>query len=255
MEAMRVSITIDVEQDCPPFRNTYHGITEGMPGLFRLFDENDIKATFFTTGEVARKFPEIIKEIVSRGHELGCHGNTHARLDKIDDSSAKNEITEATRTLRNFYPVVSFRAPCLQLPDKYIKHLAAEGYKIDSSLAKHKNPFVKISVTDGITRIPVSTTSLILRSPPLIRNFFLGHLGDPVILFLHPWELVDLRKESLRFDCRYRTGSTVYAALSQTIDYYKTKKSNFLKMNELEFWGHKFWGQNSGDTKFWGHNT
>lgn len=230
---MRVFITADLEQDCPPFRNTHRGITEGMPELLTLLNDANISATFFTTGDIARRFPETIKEIVSKGHELGCHGDTHQRFDRLDDKRAEEEITAATKILRAFYPVSSFRAPYLRFPRRYLKYLEAAGYKIDSSLAKHKNPFIKTSVVDGITRIPVSTTSLVLRSPPLLRNFFLKRLKDPVVLFTHPWEFVDFRHEPLRFDCRFRTGGQALEALRQTISFYKAMNAGFLKMGDF----------------------
>lgn len=230
---MRVFLTIDVEQDCPPFRDTYRGITEGMPILLDLLAKKDVPATFFTTGDVARRFPEVIKEVVSRGHEVGCHGDTHKRLDKIGSVDSRSEISKATRTLREFYPVSSFRAPNLKLPKECLLHLKAMNYKIDSSGAKHKNPSLMPGYMDGIMCIPVSTTSLVLRLPRIMRNFFLKRISDPAVLFVHPWEFVDLRKEKLRFDCRYKTGEKSLKALSETIDYYKQNGATFQKMEGI----------------------
>lgn len=228
---MRVFLSIDLERDCPPFRDTYRGVTEGMPLLLDLLERENIPATFFTTGDIARRFPDLIKDLVGRGHEIGCHGDTHARLDKLSCKEAQNEITTATETLRTFYPVSSFRAPNLQLPEAQLETLKKLGYKLDSSEAKHKNFFLKTRTENGIVHLPASTTSLLLRGPRFIRKIILRCLKDPVVIFFHPWEFVDFRQERLRFDCRYNTGHNTLAALREIIDYYKAKGALFLRLN------------------------
>ncbi len=77
-----VSITVDVEQDCPPYLNTFRGIEEGMQKLLTLFSDEKIHGTFFTTGMIAEKYPKLIEGIVAEGHELGCHGYSHQRFDQ-----------------------------------------------------------------------------------------------------------------------------------------------------------------------------
>jgi len=229
---LRIAFTVDVEHDCPPFRTTYRGITEGLPKLVELLDQEKIPATFFVTGDVAIRYPEAIEDLVRRGHEIGCHGHTHQRFDRISEGGARAEIGEATQILRKFYPVVSFRGPNLKFPKPFLKYLKEEGYTIDSTLAKHKNPFVKIVVEDGITRIPVSTTSIVIRSP-FLRRMFLSRLQDPVVLFVHPWEFVDLRGEKLRLDCRFRTGPEALDAVRETIALYRSMNATFCRLKDL----------------------
>src|SRR6478609_194911 len=45
--------------------------------LLDLFDETGIKSTFFILGWVAERFPQLIREIHARGHELASHGYSH----------------------------------------------------------------------------------------------------------------------------------------------------------------------------------
>mgnify|MGYP000246377619 CR=1 FL=1 len=73
-QALEVCITIDVEHDCPPFLTTYRGIEHGMPRLLALFHEEAIAATFFTTGDVARRYPDTVRAVVAAGHELALVG-------------------------------------------------------------------------------------------------------------------------------------------------------------------------------------
>lgn len=230
---MRAFFTVDVEHDCPPFRSSYHGIERGMPKLIEILKQKEIAATFFVTGDVARRYPAMIQELVAAGHEIGCHGDTHARFDHLNYQEAEVEIERASETLRQFYPVISFRAPNLQFPRQYIPILAKNGYKIDSSGAKHKRFGLKTSHEAGILRVPTSTTSLILRLSPIFRNFFLRQMEDPVVLFVHPWEYIDLQNEDLRFDCRWRTGTFSLNAITETITFFQKQGALFQPLNAI----------------------
>jgi len=45
--------------------------------MLDLLDEHDAKATFFLVGERAQARPELVAEIVRRGHGIGQHSHTH----------------------------------------------------------------------------------------------------------------------------------------------------------------------------------
>jgi peptidoglycan-N-acetylglucosamine deacetylase len=230
---MRVCLTVDTEPDCPPFLTTYRGIEEGLPALLNLFSEEQVSATFFTTGDVARRYPQAVRQIVSAGHELGCHGDTHRRFDQMDDLSAVEEIRNATETLRRFYPVVSFRAPNLAFPERHLPLLEGQGYRLDSSQAKYKRNAGNGFSSMTLSRIPASVTSSVLRLPKAIRYPWFRLLSDPVVLFVHPWEFVDFRNSSLRLDCRFRTGATALQCLRENIRFFKSRKARFLPMKDL----------------------
>jgi len=223
-----------MEQDCPPYLTTYRGIDEGSPRLLDLLGREKISATFFSTGDVAERFPSTISRIVAQGHELGCHGHTHRRFDRMGLNEAREEITQASQALRRFYSVTSFRAPNLQFPGDYLPLLEQEGYKIDSSEGKHKLPYyVRRKVATSLKRIPVSTTSSVLRLPDPLRRAIFSRLKSPVVLFVHPWEFVDLTKTRLRRDCRFKTGETALQCLQETVAYFRGRGARFRKMEEL----------------------
>ena len=52
-------------------------IHKGMDRIFKVLDENDIKATFFIVGYIARKHPEIVKRIHDLGYEVAAHSDMH----------------------------------------------------------------------------------------------------------------------------------------------------------------------------------
>lgn len=230
----RVCITVDVEQDCPPFRDTYHGIERGMPLLTELLAREGIGATFFTTGDVARRYAPIIEALVGRGHELACHGDTHRRFDQLGVEEAELELHSATQTLREMGNVTSFRAPNLAFPNCYLSLLEKFGYRLDSSQGKHKLDYWTRPASTQLRRVPASTTSSVIRIPAILRNRLLAILRDPIVLFVHPWEFVDWRRSTLRWDCRFRTGTGALECLRTTIDYFRGRDARFLKMRDLE---------------------
>jgi peptidoglycan-N-acetylglucosamine deacetylase len=66
-----------------------------------------------------------------------------------------------------------------------------------------------------------------------VREPWLAALRDPVVLFVHPWEFVDLTRERLRYDCRFRTGDVALRCLRAVIDAFARRGASFVPMCEL----------------------
>jgi len=232
MTVTRAFITVDVEPDCPPYLWTWRGIDEGMPKLRRLLDEEQVRATMFVTGQVARRSPDLIRQLIADGHELACHGDTHRRLSALDAGGRHREIADSTEVLRAHAEVVSFRAPNLDLPATSLPTLHALGYTVDSSEGRHKTLRARVGVVDGVLRVPVSVTSSTLRWPAALRDAVLGRLTDPAVVFVHPWEFVDWRQTTLRLDCRFKTGDLAIECLRDTIRFFRNRHAVFGTMRE-----------------------
>jgi len=226
----KVMITVDVEQDCPPYLSTMNGMTYGMPKLLDLFAEEKISATFFCTGKMAEQFPEIMHRIVNEGHELGCHGYTHRRFDEMSYEEAEYEIKTASDILRQYTPVISFRAPNLTFPDAFLPILIQQGFQIDSSLAQYKRSHrFNMRTMPGIQRIVVSLCCICFRLPFFLTRFRLKKMKD-LVLYMHPWEFIDMSKTGIRFDCYLNTGNYAFCGLKKWIGYLKKKNYQFLSM-------------------------
>ena len=231
---LRVALTVDFEPDCPPYlSSTFRGIEEGAPRLLELFDETGVHATYFTTSEVADRYPDAVRAVLEDGHELGCHGVTHTAFDRMDDATAEWEIEHSASALRAFGAVTSFRAPYLRFPDAFVPLLERHGFVLDSSLAKYKRSYRAPRRPTTLARIPASMTSSVLRLPAFVRDPWLAALRDPVVLFVHPWEFVDLTRERLRYDCRFRTGDAALRCLREVIAAFARRGASFLTMREL----------------------
>ena len=118
-------------------------LNEGMPLLLDLYQRYNIKSTFFITGYIAQKFPEIVKMIAEAGHEIGSHSLTHKIEDSIEISNYKKQyylLSESKKILEDMSgkEVIAFRSPALRVNSHTAKALQDSGYKIDSSIASQR---------------------------------------------------------------------------------------------------------------------
>jgi peptidoglycan-N-acetylglucosamine deacetylase len=228
-----VAFTVDLEPDCPPFLMGFRGVERGLPALLDSLRALGVPATFFTTGEVAERYPASVERVVAEGHELGCHGMTHTAFTSLARDRAREEIEQSSAILRRFASVTSFRAPYLQFPDSYVDLLEANDFALDSSQAKYKIAYYRSHTPTRLARIPASATSSVLRLPRSIRQTYLAALSDPVVLFVHPWEFIDLRREKLRLDCRFKTGDIALTCVREVLEGYLAQNARFVRMGEL----------------------
>lgn len=228
-----VCLTVDAEPDCPPYLEGWRGMREGMPLLLELFRAEGVPATFFTTGDAARTVPEFPAQVVEAGHELACHGMTHRAFPDLTTEEARVEIRDATELLRAYAPVTSFRAPYLRLPDAHLPLLEEHGYRLDSSRGLYKPAHWRPSGPTTLRRVPASITSSWLRLPDPLRRPLLRGLRSPVVLFVHPWEFVDLRDAPIPWDCRVGTGSPALERLRSAVRELAAEGARFVRMDAL----------------------
>jgi len=104
--------------------------------ILDLFDRLQVRATFFVLGEVATFYPDLVREIEARGHEVGCHGFHHVDIDLLGPDGFRRELSEARRVLSSLLarPPIGYRAPNLLLRDYMIPVLREEGFRYDASV-------------------------------------------------------------------------------------------------------------------------
>ena len=77
---MKIALTFDVERDFPYILDTFLGVRVGLVNILKALDKFKIGSTFFCTGNVVERFPEIIRLIDSKGHEIACHSLNHEHM-------------------------------------------------------------------------------------------------------------------------------------------------------------------------------
>jgi len=115
----------------------------GIPLLMELYEKYNIKSTFFYTGYIADKFPEIVRMIIPYGHEVACHGLSHKHDEAFDVLSYDQQVyhlqkaKDILESISN-QDVISFRAPALRTNHNTVKALHKAGFKYDSSVAPQR---------------------------------------------------------------------------------------------------------------------
>ena len=75
------------------------GPSESTPKLLDALDRHHVPATFFMCGANIRRCPEVAREVAGRGHELGNHTDSHARLDFKSPRFIYREMARAQETI------------------------------------------------------------------------------------------------------------------------------------------------------------
>ncbi len=86
---------------------------EYTPEILDILDEYGVKATFFVVGENASRHPDIIKQIIDSGHEIGNHTWSHKQMSSVSQAELKEELIKTQSYLKNTfdYSPVLFRPP------------------------------------------------------------------------------------------------------------------------------------------------
>ena len=221
-------------------------------GTNRILDclkVNNVKATFFCTGNFAQNAPEVMKRIVDEGHEVACHGVDHWQPRETDFAESKRIVEEVTGR-----QVYGYRQPRMfPVVESEIKRV---GYRYNSSLNPAFIPGRYMHLTaprtwfvkDGVLQIPASVTPwirfplfwLALHNLPqwlyhwMVRRV-LRHDGYFVTYF-HPWEFYDLKQHpefKMPFIIRNHSGREMVERLDRLIKMLKTKNHQFLTYNEF----------------------
>jgi polysaccharide deacetylase family protein (PEP-CTERM system associated) len=147
LEDWRCALNPDPNADYrrrPPLNEEY--LRESTVAVLRELDAVGARATFFVLGEVARAVPEVVRDLVRKGHEVASHSPVHlpprmiprdemARLMKLDVSFLED--------LTGFRPM-GFRAPYLAIRRNegwLLKILSELGFLYDSSIAPTRTPY------------------------------------------------------------------------------------------------------------------
>jgi polysaccharide deacetylase family protein (PEP-CTERM system associated) len=189
--------------------------------LLDLFDENQVKATFFVLGWLAERTPGLVREIAARGHEVACHGYSHAIVYNQDPKVFREETLRSKLLLEDIVQtsVYGYRAASYSITGRSLwalDILVEAGFVYDSSIfpihhdryGMPGTPESPYSLTTpagySLLEFPLSTATLLgFRVPVAGGGYFrlypykltklgltqINRKGKPFIFYLHPWEI------------------------------------------------------------------
>ncbi len=99
--------------------------------ILETLDQFQVKATFFLCGVWVEAYPEDVKEIAAKGHEIGNHSLTHPHMNKLSASEIQKEITTLDDTIEQLTGkrCKLFRAPFGEYNDTVITAVREIGYE------------------------------------------------------------------------------------------------------------------------------
>ncbi|GAB6905483.1 Polysaccharide deacetylase family protein [Desulfosarcina cetonica] len=151
-----------------------------------------IRATFFVLGWIARKCPDLVREIHRRGHEIASHGVDHHLCNAQSVSDLRKDLNDSKKLLEDITgdEVYGYRAPSFSVNDGVLKIIQDAGYRYDASynsfdrhgrygklnISAFKQSGIAYQVSDHFHEIPVSNLDFdfkIQNSKLNIQNFSL----------------------------------------------------------------------------------
>jgi polysaccharide deacetylase family protein (PEP-CTERM system associated) len=182
-----------------------------------LLDEFDTKATFFVLGWIGEHNPQLIREIVARGHEVASRGFYHRSLSQLTPEEIGEDLRKTNRVLESAggQKIIGYRSAeklSYEKDERILEILAREGFVYDASFVPSKRDdkpkrFAHQVHKDGkaIWEFPYSTRNLGLGLLPISGgNYFrqipytlMRHAvrdwtrryDEPFVFYFHVWEL------------------------------------------------------------------
>jgi peptidoglycan/xylan/chitin deacetylase (PgdA/CDA1 family) len=145
VKPIQIVLGFDMETDIGSWTPFYEGVSHGTPEILRILRRQEVTATFFFTGDCARRQPEAVRAVRAAGHEVGCHALYHETVgDSLfpipgiapllpDEVPLRlRRATEWVAAVAGEKPV-SFRAPRLFGSTAMINALNDLGYAADAT--------------------------------------------------------------------------------------------------------------------------
>ena len=221
----------------------------GTNRILDVLKDNQVKATFFCTGNFVENAPEVMQRIMDEGHEVACHGVDHWQPKDTDFVRSKEIVERCTGR-----KVYGYRQPRMfPVVESEIKRA---GYLYNSSLnpafipgrymhlTEPRTPFMK----DGVLQIPASVTPIIrfplfwlsLHNLPeglyhwMVRRTLKkdGHF----VTYFHPWEFFDLKDHpefKMPFIIKNHSGRQMMQRLDNLIKMLKKDGHSFITYTEF----------------------
>ena len=193
-------------------------VERNVDRILLMLDANQTKATFFTLGWIAKRYPHLVRRIVDNGHELASHGYGHQRVSDLTEATFSADIELAKKLLEDIsgQEVRGYRAPSFSIGEGNLwafDCLERAGYRYSSSIypIRHDHygmpdaPRFAHRVRAGLLELPVTTARFFDRNwpasgggyfrllPYALSRWLLQKVNQrdrqPAIFYFHPWEI------------------------------------------------------------------
>lgn len=197
-----------------------HRVEANTQRILDLFDAYKVKATFFTLGWVAERYPNLIRRVVQDGHELACHGYRHIRVTQQSPEQFREDIRVSKQILEDLagQAVIGYRAASYSIGANNLwalEILQDEGFIYSSSIYPVRHDLYGMpgaprfayrpDNAPDLLEIPITTLRIFDRNwpcggggffrlyPYAVSKWAYQRLNDTEmqsgIFYFHPWEI------------------------------------------------------------------
>ena len=231
-------------------------IERNVDSILALLNVSGVKATFFTLGWIAERYPEMVKRIVAEGHELASHGYSHLRVSDQTVTEFQDDVSRSKALLEQIggQAVWGYRAPSFSIGTNNLWALDVllnVGYKYSSSIYPIKHDHYGMphaprfsfypNGQDGLLELPITTVRIMQRNLPAggggyfrlfpyqLSRWLLKRVNkqdkQSGIFYFHPWEVDpdQPRQQNIGLKTRFRH----YVNLSRTENRLKALTRDF----------------------------
>jgi peptidoglycan/xylan/chitin deacetylase (PgdA/CDA1 family) len=133
------------------------GVTRGIPRILELLELHRLPATFFVPGRTAELHPQLVRELIAAGHEVGHHGHMHLRSDRLTADEQREEIERGIDALcaAGAPRPIGYRSPSWEITPESFALLVEHGFLYDSSCMGDDRPYTESCGPDHILELPV----------------------------------------------------------------------------------------------------
>lgn len=148
----------------------YRQFDEIFDKLLDMLEELNLIATFFCVGRLAISFPDVVRKIADRGHEIGCHSHVHTWINKMTEDTLRKDTTEALKALEDVcgQKVVSYRAPAFSITEQ---NKWAVGVLADCGIENDASVFPTSRDFGGYPAFPQDTPCLISYQGKTLKEY------------------------------------------------------------------------------------
>jgi polysaccharide deacetylase family protein (PEP-CTERM system associated) len=195
-------------------------VERNSEAVLDLFDRAGVKATFFTLGWVAERYPALIRRIADAGHEIASHGWDHVRVHTMTSAMFRADLERARIAIENAcgQAPAGYRAPSFSIDKRTPwahQVLAEEGYAYSSSVAPVRHDhygwpeaprfahrplrgseLIELPVTTveiGGRRLAAGGGGFFRLLPYRFSSWAIGRVNAseqrPAVFYFHPWEI------------------------------------------------------------------